>query len=123
MWVLLGMLGIFFGCADSEEKREPQPYIPASPSIPSPDSTDVTPSVDSVETVIPLLTRFVFRCDENPYQLQEDVVCDIIDDSVVVCRIPNIVENKLLVPDIQFEGESLLIDGVQYHEGKYDFQR
>ena len=66
LWVLLGLLGIFLGCADSEEKREPQPYIPALPSIPSPDSTDVTPSVDSVETVIPLLTRFVFRCDENP---------------------------------------------------------
>ena len=123
LWVFLGLLGIFFGCADSEERREPQPYIPSSPSIPSSDSTDVAPSADSVETVIPLLTKFVFRCDENPYQLQEDVVCNIIDDSVVVCRIPNIVENKQLVPDIQFEGEDLLIDGAQYHEGKYDFQK
>ena len=81
------------------------------------------PTVDSVDTVIPKLTSVVFKCNDNPYQLNDDIVCDIIDDSIVICRIPNLVENKQLVPEFKYDGDKLLINDVQYEGGKYNFQR
>lgn len=111
--VMVFSLFVIFGCADSEEK-EVAPMPPATVIPETEDTVDVTPALTSV----------VFRWDDNPYQLNDDVACDLIDDSLVVCRIPNVVENKLLIPDIKFTGDRLLIDGTEYSKGEvYDFQR
>lgn len=106
--VMVFSLFTLFGCADTDEKE----VVPTPPV--NPETVDVAP----------VLTSVTFRCDDNPYQLNDDVACDLIDDSLVVCRIPNVVENKLLIPDIVFTGDRLLIDGVEYNKGDtFDFQR
>lgn len=118
IFLVLFPLLLIGGCSDSSEQDEP-PTIPVDKKEQPVDSVQ-----DSIETVSPLLTSFVFRCENNAYQLNDDVVCEIIDDSLVVCRIPNIVENKRLIPDVRFTGDQLLIDGVLYRSGEsYDFQR
>lgn len=122
-FLLIFIVSIFalFACADSDEK-ENDPTPPPAPE-PVPEKVIDVPT-DTVESVVPSLSSVVFRYDDNPYQLNDDVICDIIDDSLVICRIPNVVENKQLIPDIKFVGEKTLIDNVEYSRGNtFDFQR
>ena len=108
LYIVLSFFGLIISCTKSDLSEE----------LPSP------PTIDSVETVVPKLTSVIFRCDTNPYQLSDDVVCEIIDDSLVVCRIPNVVENKQLIPDISYTGDKLLLDDIQYVKGnRFDFQK
>ena len=108
IYIVLSFFGLIISCTKSDLSEE----------LPSP------PTIDSVATVVPKLTSVIFRCDTNPYQLSDDVVCEIIDDSLVVCRIPNVVENKQLIPDISYTGDKLLLDDIQYVKGnRFDFQK
>ena len=114
--VILSSLVLTAGCTSSSETEEVVPS-PSEPSMMDGDSA-------SVEVVAPSLVSVTFKCDANPYQLGEDITCDIVDDSLVIGRIPNVVDNKLLIPDITFIGDQILIDGVQYHQGEeYDFRK
>ena len=78
---------------------------------------------DTTEVFAPSIDKIVFRCMDNPYQLNGDVVCDIIGDSLIICKIPYIVENKQLVPEFTFIGDKLLLDGARYEGGRYDFSK
>lgn len=120
-WILFLVfisIGLASGCSGSDVVEEPVP----APSEPKANGKDTTS--DSVENISPSLLSVTFRCEDNAYQLSEDIACEILDDSVVVCRIPNVVENKQLKPAIRFVGEKLLIDGVAYQAGdQYDFRK
>lgn len=63
-----------------------------------------------------------FLHEDNPYQLVEDVRCEIAGDSVV-CWVPNIMPNKYLIPRFNFEGRSLTIGGKPAESGvtAFDF--
>ncbi len=68
------------------------------------------------------LSYFDFLHEDNPYQLVEDVRCEIAGDSVV-CWVPNIMPNKVLKPRFSFEGKTLTIDGKSAESGvtAFDF--
>lgn len=64
------------------------------------------------KSVSPQLTEMFFSADKNPFQLIEDQKCEIIGDSVVVCWIRHIIDNKKLVSHIAFNGDSVALDGI-----------
>ena len=120
LYIITCILATMFGCTESGELDMDVISTPVPPT----DSVTGGNSSDSIESVMPSLVSVVFKCKNNSYQLNEDITCEILDDSVVVCRIPNIVENKQLTPDIKYNGEQLLIDGVGFQEGlQYDFRK
>ena len=51
----------------------------------------------------PLLKALSFKTSSNPYQLVEDVRCEIIGDSMAECRVGHMVTDKVLVPHIEFQ--------------------
>ena len=53
----------------------------------------------------PLLKALSFKVSSNPYQLVEDVRCEIIGDSMAECRVGHMVTDKVLVPHIEFQGD------------------
>lgn len=73
----------------------------------------------------PALTAIVFRAADNPNQLIEDVECGNISDSIVECRINHIVTDKMLVPHLEFNGDSILADGqrVKSDTTRLDFRK
>lgn len=62
------------------------------------------------------LAYFEFLHADNPYQLVEDVKCEIAGDSVV-CWVPNIMPNKVLIPRFSFQGKNLTIGGKAVESG------
>lgn len=62
------------------------------------------------------LAYFEFLHADNPYQLVEDVKCEIAGDSVV-CWVPNIMPNKVLIPRFSYQGKSLTIGGKAVESG------
>lgn len=62
------------------------------------------------------LVYFEFLHADNPYQLVEDVKCEIAGDSVV-CWVPNIMPNKVLIPRFSYQGKSLTIGGKAVESG------
>ena len=62
------------------------------------------------------LSYFEFLHADNPYQLVEDVKCEIAGDSVV-CWVPNIMPNKVLIPQFSYQGKSLTIGGKAVESG------
>lgn len=62
------------------------------------------------------LAYFEFLHADNPYQLVEDVKCEIAGDSVV-CWVPNIMPNKVLIPQFSYQGKSLTIGGKAVESG------
>jgi len=73
----------------------------------------------------PSLTAIAFRAAANPNQLIEDVECGNISDSIVECRINHIVTDKMLVPHLEFIGDSILVDGqpVKSDTTRLDFKK
>lgn len=73
----------------------------------------------------PSLTAIAFRAAVNPNQLIEDVECCNISDSIVECRINHIVTDKMLVPHLEFIGDSILVDGqpVKSDTTRLDFNK
>lgn len=55
------------------------------------------------------ITKFEFKAKDNPEVLTGDVVAEIIDDNIIV-RIPYLVPNKQLKPQITYEGKSIYIE-------------
>ena len=64
--------------------------------------------VDSVQINSPSIKNAVFKAYDNPQILIEDVKGEIIGDSTIEFWIPYILPGKVLMSDIEFEGESLL---------------
>jgi hypothetical protein len=62
------------------------------------------------------LAYFEFLHADNPYQLVEDVKWEIAGDSVV-CWVPNIMPNKVLIPQFSYQGKSLTIGGKAVESG------
>lgn len=62
------------------------------------------------------LAYFEFLHADNPYQLVEDVKCEIAGDSVV-CWVPNIMPNKVLIPQFSYQGKNLTIGGKAVESG------
>lgn len=58
-------------------------------------------------------------------QLTADVKGEIIGDSIVECWVPNIMSDKLLIPRVEYIGESIMFDDVPATIGstKYDFMK
>jgi len=72
----------------------------------------------------PQLTSVTFYMKDNPLQLTEDIRGEIIGDSVVECRIPNISTKKDLIPQIAYQGEKLLLNGIPYDsKAAFDFKK
>jgi len=92
--VLLCILGVAF-CSCSKDTH---------------DEGITSPPIDN-KSVSPQLTEMSFWADKNPFQLIEDQKCEIIGDSVVVCWVRHIIDNKRLVSHIAFNGDSVTIDG------------
>ena len=59
----------------------------------------------------PKLLHMEFLASENPMQLVEDAECEIIGDSVVECRVLNLMSAKTLIPRFRFTGDYVTIDG------------
>lgn len=81
--------------------------------------------VPEVEPETPKLTSLSFSCYDNPMQLTADVKGEIIGDSVVDCWVPNIMSDKLLIPQVEYVGEIINLDDVPVSIGssKHDFKK
>ena len=93
----------------------------------STDLTDVEKRLDELENSgkKPKLLSISFLSKDNSMQLVEDVNGEIIGDSVVECWVKNIMSDKLLIPKVEFVGESIKLDDVPVAIGssKHDFKR
>ena len=69
----------------------------------------------------PKLLHFEFLASENPLQLVEDAECEIIGDSVVECRVLNVMSAKSLIPRFSFTGDYVTIGGWQTVSSKTAF--
>ena len=100
--LLLTMLLVASCSSDKEEPVSPEP-----------------------EPETPVLTSLSFLSYDNPMQLIADVKGEIIGDSVVDCWVPNIMSDKELIPQVEYVGESIMLDDVPVSIGstKYDFNK
>ena len=69
----------------------------------------------------PKLLHFEFLASENPMQLVENAECEIIGDSVVECRVLNVMSAKSLIPRFSFNGDYVTIGGRQAVSSKTAF--
>ena len=69
----------------------------------------------------PKLLHFEFLASENPLQLVEDAECEIIGDSVVECRVLNVMSAKSLIPRFRFIGDNITIGGQKAVSSKTAF--
>ena len=69
----------------------------------------------------PKLLHFEFLASENPLQLVENAECEIIGDSVVECRVLNVMSAKSLIPRFSFTGDYVTIGGRQAVSSKTAF--
>ena len=69
----------------------------------------------------PKLLHFEFLASENPMQLVDDAECVIIGDSVVECRVLNVMSAKSLIPRFSFIGDYVTIGGWQAVSSKTSF--
>jgi hypothetical protein len=69
----------------------------------------------------PKLLHFEFLASENPLQLVEDAECEIIGDSVVECRVLNVMSAKSLIPRFSFIGDYVTIGGQKAVSSKTAF--
>lgn len=70
---------------------------------------------ENYENTLPRLVSMSFHATDNPYQLVQDVQGVIIGDSIVEFRIPYLMLNKNLIPQIEKEGETILINDIPYN--------
>lgn len=78
---------------------------------------------DTIEA--PRIVSFTFFSELNYLQIVEDVECEIIGDSIIECWIPNILDDKKLMPSFTFNGTNVLLDSteVRSNESRYDFSK
>ena len=71
----------------------------------------------------PKLIHMEFLASENPLQLVENAECEIIGDSVVECRVLNVMSAKTLIPRFRFTGDYVTIGGKEAISSKtvFDF--
>lgn len=62
------------------------------------------------------LRSFSFLSKDNLRTLISDVQGEIIGDSIVECRVPYIMNDKLLIPHIDYSGTSALLDDVEIND-------
>lgn len=72
----------------------------------------------------PKLKSMAFYATANPMELVEDAMCTIVGDSVVECWVRHVMDEKLLVPHFEIEGDAVYADGVELVSGmtKLDFR-
>lgn len=97
----------------------------------SSEESDVTlpvdnPPVANLQTSVkqPALLSMQFLSIMNSSIISQDIMGEIINDSLVEVRLPNIVENKELAPQFVFVGDSITLDGKIYlGGGTFDFSK
>lgn len=84
------------------------------------DYIDPVPEVEDLQ-----LTSFSFLNYDNPAQLISDVKGEIIGDSIVDCWVPNIMSDKLLIPQVKYTGERIKFDDIPVNLGStpHDFKK
>ena len=97
-WALLWG-GAFLSCTSDDEDKP------------------IEPSVSNNVTVKPRLLKWAFESNNNPYQILETAKCELVDDSILICRVRNIMPNKILIASYEYEGNSILIDGAKGYSG------
>lgn len=87
------------------------------------DGTSFMFKMDS-DVVEPKLLGMEFRAADNPQELIDDAVCNIVGDSVVDCWVRNIMESKRLVAHLAFEGDEVVIGDEVLTSGvtRFDFK-
>ena len=77
------------------------------------------------DVVWPHLLSLAFFASQNPSQLIQNVSANIIGDSTLECHITHIVEDKLLIPIFEFQGDSVVINGTKAISGqtRHDFSK
>lgn len=65
----------------------------------------------------PQLLSMDFYKSENP-KLGSNIKCEILGDSIIDCWIPEITQDKELIPRFSFDGTLVLFDGVEAKSGK-----
>lgn len=66
---------------------------------------------EKINQTYPKLLHMEFLASENPLELVENAECEIIGDSVVECRVLNLMSAKNLIPRFRFTGDYVTIDG------------
>ena len=66
---------------------------------------------EKINQTYPKLLHMEFLASENPLELVEDAECEIIGDSVVECRVLNLMSAKNLIPRFRFTGDYVTIGG------------
>lgn len=78
---------------------------------------------DEVPDEIPILKKFVISANSNSENLIEDVIGQIVGDSIIECWIPYLTASKQFRIDIDALGGAVL-DGMDYNETiAYDFSK
>ena len=72
-------LALFGGCSNSDDmgKIPPNPSTEKDTVVIVKKDTIIIEKRDTTEVFVPSIDKIVFRCADNPYQLNNDVVCDI----------------------------------------------
>ena len=73
----------------------------------------------------PRLCGLTFRAADNPLGLVEDATCSIVGDSVVECWVRYVMDDKLLSPHLDFEGDGVFVEGTELVSDvtKWDFSK
>jgi hypothetical protein len=80
--------------------------------------------IEKLETAEPSVTSMTFLVSQNESNLVEEAKCYIWGDSVIECRIRNMMHSKVLSPHIEFTGEKAYLDGKEICDtSKVDFKK
>lgn len=130
---LILLLAICLGaCSESDtHQSEAIPYAPSERGNDSiPETKDSVPdtkkdSISKPEPIAPELITMAFLATNNPKHIKSDVNCEIIGDSIVECWLPGIHEDKVLIPNFSFEGDSVVVTQKKIISGetKINFKR
>lgn len=79
----------------------------------------------SQNSVKPKLVSMKFTVADNPLTLKEDVQCEILNDSIVVCWTSEILDDKQLIPRFVIEGTGVTFNEEEAFSGltKCDFKK
>ena len=65
------------------------------------------PEIVENDTIEPKLLYMEFLAADNPREMVENAVCEIVGDSAVHCWIPNFMQDKMLIPKFTFQGNQV----------------
>ena len=65
----------------------------------------------------PKLLTFSISAKDNPMQMVDDAICEIIGDSIVNCWVKNILNDKSLTAKFSYEGEEIKFDDKVVNDG------